>query len=230
MRSFTLLCRWLVVVAAISFARPALAGEVSGKLVLGAYKPTPEPPPKRTPFNWELENGFKQVAAERVEAARELAVVLVGPGQAPGTEFIEVALRGGSPMPSTIVVRAGSTLKLKNEDEIAHEIFAEGLEGFSAEAISPRGVRSLHLGTTGNWPVRDNLVAHVRGHLHVIADVVAIAKVAADGSFAFGEVIPGKYTLKVFHGAKEVLAQPVEVGDKAATLDPITLTAAADKP
>lgn len=228
MRSCTLVVRWLVLVAVASFARPALAGEVSGKLVLGAYKPKAEPGPKRLPFNWELENGFKQVLPERVEAARELAVVLVGAGDARGMDFVEVALRGGSLLPSTIVLRAGVTLKLKNEDEIAHEVFAAGLEGFSAEAISPRGVRSIHLGSTGNWPLRDNLIAHLRGHLHVVADVVAIGKVAPDGSFAFGEVIPGKYTLKVFHGAKEVLTQTVEVGDKATAIEPITLTAPAD--
>jgi hypothetical protein len=88
----------------------------------------------------------------------------------------------------------------------------------------------VHLGTTGNWPLRDNLVAHVRGHLHVLADVVAIGKVARDGSFAFGEVPPGNYTLKVFHGVKEVLSQAVEVGDKATAIDPITLTAPASDP
>lgn len=233
MRLSTVAVRWFVLLALLasaSFARPALAGEVSGKLVLGAYKPAPEAPPKRLPFNWELENGFKQVLPERVEAPRELAVVLVGPGDARGMEFVDVSMRGGSLMPSTVVVRAGTTVKLKNEDEIAHEVFAEGLEGFSAEAISPRGVRSIHLGNTGNWPLRDNLLAHVRGHLHVIADVVAIGKVAPDGSYAFGEVVPGKYTLKVFHGTKEVLAQAVEVGDKATSIDPITLTALTDKP
>lgn len=233
MRFPNLAVRWFVllaVFASASFARPALAGEVAGKLVLGAYKPVPEAPPKRLPFNWELENGFKQVLPEHVQAARELAVVLVGAGDARGMEFVEVALRGGGLMPSTVVVRAGTTVKLKNEDEIAHEVFAEGLEGFAAEAISPRGVRSIRLGSTGSWPLRDNLLAHVRGHLHVVADVVAIGKVASDGSFAFGDVVPGKYTLKVFHGANEVLAQAVEVGDKATAIEPITLTAPTDKP
>lgn len=230
MRSSTATASCLVAFAIASFAATATAGEVSGKLVLGAFKPTPEAAPKKLPYNWELENGFKQVVPDRVEAARELAVVLVGAGPAPASEFVEIALRGGSLFPSTIVVRAGATLKIKNEDEIAHEVYGEKLDGFSAEAISPRGVRSIHLGSTGNWPLRDNLIAHVRGHLHVLADVVAVGKVSADGSFAFGEVTPGKYTLKVFHGATEVLAQAVEVSDKATVIDPIALTAPAAKP
>lgn len=36
------------------------AAQVSGKLVLGAYKPT-QTQGKRPGYNWELENGFKEV-------------------------------------------------------------------------------------------------------------------------------------------------------------------------
>jgi len=69
------------------------------------------------------------------------------------------------------------------------------------------------------------LAAHAHAHLHVLPDVVAVAKVDPGGSFAFTDVAPGKYTLKVFRGAREISAKPVEVtSDKAVSLDPLTFT------
>lgn len=211
---------------AVSSAVPSLAsaGEVTGKLVLGAYKPHAELP-KRVLFQWELENGFKQVLPDRVEAPRELAVVLVGEGEPTGLDRVEVAMRGGSLMPSTLVVRSGATVQIRNEDEIAHELGAEGLEGFTAEAISPRGVRSVNLANAGSWTLRDRLVIHVEAQLHVLPDLLAVAKVDSSGNFVFAEVAPGKYTLKVFHGAHEIHSAAVEVTDKPIAIDPITLTA-----
>lgn len=214
---------------ALGWAGHGIASSVRGSFLLGAYRPAPDPETPAAPCYWELENGFKEVAQDRVEAARELAVVLVGAGVAANSQ-LEVAFRGGSLMPSTIAVRTGMTLRLRNDDEIAHELYAVSLDGFSREATSPRGVRSVNLRSAGHWVLRDNLVIHVLGHLHVIDDLVAIGKVENDGRYSFTDVPPGAYTLKVFHGAHEIASQAIEVADKKdLSLDPITLTAAAAK-
>ncbi|HMI92943.1 MAG TPA: hypothetical protein VK509_16320, partial [Polyangiales bacterium] len=134
----------------------------------------------------------------------------------------------GSLLPSTIVVRMGATVLFRNDDEFAHELYGEGLDGLVAEATSPRGRRSFSATAAGSWPLRDKAIAHLAGQLIVIQDLLATATPAADGSFTFPELKPGKYVLKVFHGAKELASQPIEVGDRALTLDPIALTASAD--
>jgi hypothetical protein len=198
--------------------------QVSGKLVLGAYKPA-APVSKRPACNWELENGLKEVRPDRVDARRELAVVLLGDGQPKGLDRREVALTGGGLLPSTIVVRTGTTLLVRNDDEIAHELFAKGAQGFAAEATAPRGRRSLSLTTAGAWPLQDQLVTHVTGHLYVFSDLIAVATIDAEGQFSFKDVEPGKYTLKVFHGDKELESQPVELGARPLSINPITLMA-----
>jgi len=204
------------------------AAQVSGKLVLGAYKPaTPEKPGPSC--YWELENGVKEVRADRVDASRELAVVITGEGDAvAGLDRVEVPFSGGSLLPSTIVVRMGATVLFRNDDEFAHELYGEGVEGLVAEATSPRGRRSFIATAAGSWPLRDKVIAHLEGQLIVLQDLLAIAAPAADGSFTFPTLKPGKYVLKVFHGAKELASQPIEVGDRALTLDPIALTASTD--
>ena len=198
----------------------AAAAEVKGQVVLGPLGGRAPVKPPRPAFNWELENGVKEVLPSRVVAQRELAVVLIGPGTGKADQ-VEVAFSGGELSPSTIVLRSGTTLRIRNDDEIGHELLAEGLDGFSAEATSPGATRSVNLKKTGNWPLRDRLAAHASAHLHVLPDLVASAKLEANGAFVFGDVAPGKYTLKVFRGASAVLTKELEVGDKPLTLDPL---------
>ena len=225
--------RLLLIVLLCSFttAGPigiAVAAEVKGQLILGAYKPPAPAALPRKGYNWELGNGFKETLKDSVDTERELAVVLVGDGEPKGLDRIEARFHGGGLMPQTLVVRTGTTLRIQNEDEIAHELVAAGLEGFSAEATSPRSIRSVNLKQAGNWPLHDQLVSHLRGHLHVLPNLVAVAKLAGN-RYSFGDVSPGSYTLKVFHADKELVSQVVEVGPRGLTVDPITLTATAAK-
>lgn len=194
-----------------------------GQLVLGSLREAASKlKPPRAAYNWEIDNGVKELAPVRVGAQRELAVVLVGAAGGKTGETMEVAVTGGALLPSTIVLRAGNTLRIRNDDEIGHELFAPGLDGFSAEATSPGGSRSVHLTKVGNWPLLDRLAAHARAHLHVLPDLLATAKLEANGSFSFGDVPAGKYTLKVFRGASELASKDIEVTDKPITLDPLT--------
>ena len=112
-------------------------------------------------------------------AERELAVVLVGAGAPAATEAVEANVSGGELLPATLVLRTGTTLRIRNSDEIGHELLAKGLDGFSAEASSPGAVRAVNLKQVGHWQIVDRLAAHAQAHLHVLPDVVAIAKVEA---------------------------------------------------
>jgi hypothetical protein len=77
----------------------------------------------------------------------------------------------------------------------------------------------------GAWPLRDNVVTHVSGHLHVLPDLIAVATLDAEGQFSFKDIEPGKYVLKIFHGAKELDSQPIELTGKTLSVNPITLMA-----
>jgi hypothetical protein len=212
---------------ALAFAvqsAPALAAEVTGKLLLATYRlPAKESPAGA--FQWEIENGIKEVAADRVDAKRELTVILVGEGKSALPERMEIAFSGGGLLPSTIVAKPGATLLFLNQDEIAHELFAEGKEGFAAEATSPRGRRSVVLKNTSVLELRDQVMPHLTGFIHVVPNLIAIASPDGSGQFAFPEIEPGKYTLKVLHGKSEIASQDVEVGAKTLSIDPIALKA-----
>jgi len=217
--------RVMLCLVVAGFAASAWA-QVSGRLLLAAYKPAPPPAAARPSSYWELENGFKEVKPDRISAKRELAAVLCGEA-APvaGSDRLEVPWSGGNLLPSTLVVRVGTTILFRNDDEVAHELLGVGLATLPAEATSPRGRRSFQAAEPGSWPLRDQSVPHAQGYLHVLSDVVAIATIENDGSYSFPAVPPGKYTLRVFHGAERIASQDVEATAKPLTVDPITLTA-----
>ena len=219
-----------VAVYSLTTAIPARAGDVRGQLVLGSVREVAPPKPPRAAYNWELENGVKEVLPSRVAAQRELAVVLVGGAEAKPSEPVEVSVSGGALLPSTLVLHTGTTLRIRNDDEIGHELYAQGLDGFSAEATSPGAMRSIHLTKAGNWPLLDRLASHSRAHLHVLGNLAASAKLEANGSFAFSDVPAGKYELKVLRGGSVLASKSIEVTDKPLTLDPLTLGEAKSAP
>jgi hypothetical protein len=202
----------------------AQAAEVRGQVLIASASASAATKPPRAAYNWELENGVKEVLPDRT-TPRELAVVLLGgAGAGAGaSERIEVSISGGTLLPSTLVVRSNSTVRIKNEDEIGHELFAPGLDGFSPEATSPGATRSVHLTKAGSWPLQDRLAVHARAHLHVLANLAAVARLEANGGYVFNEVAAGKYTLKVFRGPDELVSKEIEVSDKTLTVDPLAL-------
>lgn len=209
-------------VIALGVASPALALDVSGTLQRPAEESSNE---SGRDFYWEEWNGFLATRPARFEFAREVAVVLTGTGAGPAPET-PIKLSGGSLMPATIVVRPNAVLRIENQDDFSHEIGAERLSGFGFEGLAPRQTRAVRVTATSaaNYAIRDARVPHVRGHIHVVPDLLAVATINAEGRYTFTGVTPGTYTLKVFHQGREVVSRPLVVATTAAvTLDPISL-------
>jgi len=191
--------------------------------VLGSLPAKSGDKPPRPAFNWEIENGVKEVLPDRTSPG-ELAVVLLGAAAPSGDGRVEVSISGGTLSPATLVVRTDTTVRIRNDDEIGHELQAVGLDGFSAEATSPGATRSVRLTKPGSWPLQDRLAVHARAYVHVLPNLSAIAKLEPNGSYVFSDVPPGKYTLKVFRAADELLSKDIDVADRPFTVDPLTFT------
>jgi hypothetical protein len=164
----------------------------------------------RAPYFREW-NGFIEPKKRGVDYASEVACVLIG---AEGMrDATQVLLKNGALSPSTVVMQAGTSLRVRNDDDFVHKLYADGLKAFDAIDTTSGQGRQVQIDTTGSFPIADKLAAHVRGHLHVLPKVSYVTYPKADGTFEFADAAPGHYTLKVFRGQHEVSSTEIDLPD-----------------
>lgn len=216
---------------ALGSASSALAGDVRGALTvpsdLASLAPAPAEEALPRLRYWDEWNGFIEGRTRRLDVASEIAVVLTG-GPASSGEQPAYRIHNGTLSPATLVARAGTGIQIRNDDGTSYELFAEGLGEFGPIQTAPGNARPITVTAAGHWVIRDRAHPHVLGHLHAIADLVARAFVEPSGAFVFRGVEPGSYTLRAYHGDREVIAPtPVTVADSRELVVPAVAVTAA---
>lgn len=174
-------------------------------------------------YYWEEWNGVLDPKPQRIEVPRRVAVVLVGESEGARPESF-VKLQGGAFDPSTMVMQAGSTLRIQNTDPMAHHLYSETVDAFAPNQLASGAARSVTLpGEAGHHVIRDEVYPHIEGHLHVVADLAARAEVDARGNYVFEDVEPGTYTLEAYFDDRKVHSQEIEVPQRELTIDPVSL-------
>jgi hypothetical protein len=200
----------------------ASATDVRGSVKGGAASPQSSDSGVRGAY-WREWNGFIEPKKPSVDYAREVAVVLIG-AESMRDKTVTIALQDGALKPSTVVVQKGTALRIRNDDDFAHQLYAAGLSQFDAVETSAGQARQLQIDEEGSFPILDKLAPHVRGHLHVLPKLSRVASPQADGTYKFENVAPGNYTLKVFRGGVEVSSTAIEVPEKRElVVDPISV-------
>lgn len=216
----------LLLIAGALYSVRALAGDVTGRVVLGATARTTPAQPREASRQRLIEewNGFVQLRDFRPDPSRELAVVLTGSGSAVGLEQ-PFLMRNGNSFPYTWVIRPDTPLRIRNADGVTYHLQAVGLDQFSSAPTPPESVREISIAAPGHYAISDADYPHVRATLHVIPDLIARAEVNAEGQFVFRGVAAGSYQLRFFAGEREVAtAQTVTLeGDGNLQIEPITI-------
>ncbi len=123
--------------------------------------------------------------------------------------------------PDVIVVPVGSTVEFPNLDPIFHNVF-------SLSKAQPFDLGYYPQGHSRNVKFNNPGVVQVYCHIHanmyaaiVVTDSPWFQKPAADGSFSFSDVPPGRYRLMAWHkvaGLHKVDIQVPETGSVDATI------------
>ena len=187
------------IAALVVCAFPALAGDVSGQVVIARQLT------RRTvaPTVYNLRGTATPVAPADASSPNEYlrtVVTLEGgklPAPAPITAVMEQ--RDSRFQPDVIVVPAGSTVQFPNFDPIFHNVFSlSGSQPFDLGFYAKSQSRSVKFSRPGAVQVYCHIHSHMYAGIVVTASPFS-AIPAPDGAFSFAGVPAGHYRLTAWH-------------------------------
>jgi plastocyanin len=215
-----------LVLAAMCLPAVCLAGSIHGKLMLAG---TPPAPKKVDVTIDQYLCGNEKDANDLIVSPRgEIANAVVWLENAPpnaawpaGTEKVALDQRGCVFVPRVVVVPAGGTVDFLNSDRLLHNIHATPKLNVSFNRTQPK---SRTIPITFAKPE----IVHIECDLHswmsawvVVAAHPYYAVTRADGQFAFDNLPPGQYRLKVWQERLGTLPAAVSVKEQGDT--PLTV-------
>ena len=211
----------------------AVKGKVSGaqRLLNPVWNDAKEASANR--FTWRepsptVKAEFRSLFAH---APKEVCIAAIGANNVtPGNGAIAFKITGGRTSPVTLVVAPGTSIEFQNRDPFPHKPFLVGQGSFQASEMKSGAVRQWKAPAPGKYELRDELAPSVRSWIVVDPKVAAIAYPGRDGSFTFGNLPEGEYTLKAFFNG-EPSGKPLSVVVKGtAVLDLKEALVIADEP
>jgi plastocyanin len=169
------------------------------------------------------------VAGTDLAAAGPIVVYLEGVDGAltfePPRRKLEIRQKDAAFSPAFLVIAAGETIEMPNDDVIFHNVFSYSTPNDFDLGLYPRGESRAK---TFQYPgvVRFYCSIHesMNGTIFV-APSVWHALAGADGSFTLRDVPPGRYRLRTWNRRLPPAAKIVEVGSGAPTLAELSLAA-----
>ena len=111
-----------------------------------------------------------------------------------------------------VVVSPGSTVAFPNLDPFNHNVFSVSPEAVFDLGLYGRGEsRSIAFATSGAVRIYCNVHAQIWAVVMVL-ETSLVTRPGADGSFQFGDLRPGNYTLSAWHERGGRTAHPLVVG------------------
>jgi plastocyanin len=131
-----------------------------------------------------------------------------------------MAQRGGQFVPSFLVVAAGQTVSMPNEDEVAHNVYSlSTAKVFNLGYYAKGDLKTVTFDRPGMVEVLCLIHAFMRAKVLVVPNLY-YSTVASDGSFHIRNVPVGKFTLIFWRDGKASFSQGVIVpeGGKPVTV------------
>ncbi|MCC6647831.1 MAG: hypothetical protein IT374_19970 [Polyangiaceae bacterium] len=148
-------------------------------------------------------------------APKEVCIAAIGANNAPpSTGAIAFKITGGRTSPVTLVVPPGASIEFQNRDPFPHKPYLVGQGSFQAAEMKSGAVRQWKAPAPGKYELRDELAPSVRSWIVVDPKVAGIAYPGRDGSFTFGNLPEGEYTLRAYFNG-EPSGKPLQVNVRA---------------
>lgn len=226
-RPTLLLCVFVVVSA---LASTASATEVKGKVMIqGALLALPESTPRT--YYWSLDNGVLAPREDRIFPDRDLTILLSPRGRTPArTENapVVVHITAGGMQPAAVVVRAGTLVRIQNDDPFTHELYSPTHPDFGPESMAPGQTRPLVAPGSGQVEIRCRRTPHLRGFV-AVTDASYYVTPGADGTFTL-QAEPGTYLVRTFFEGRWLPESELVINPERSQTVEITVDASSARP
>jgi plastocyanin len=145
--------------------------------------------------------------------SQPLAVVWLEAVRTPATSKDEpvMAQRGGQFVPSFLVIVAGQTVNMPNEDEVAHNVYSvSAAKEFNLGYYARGDPKTVTFDRPGMVEVQCLLHSFMRARILVVPNPY-YSKIAADGSFHIRNAPAGKYALTFWGDGMASFSEEVDV-------------------
>ncbi len=133
------------------------------------------------------------------------------PSQIVGKREVVMAQRGGQFVPSFVVVVAGETVNMPNEDEVAHNVHSNSAaKQFDLGYYAKGDIRTVTFDRPGVVDVVCLIHSFMRARILVVSNS-HYAVVAEDGSFRIRNLPPGKFSLAIWADGMTPFTQEVVI-------------------
>lgn len=216
---------WLVLLASVSLAGPALVAPAEAGAIRGVVQVSGAVEAKTLPVTIDQYICGKEKPSEALvvgpqRGVRNAVVWLQTPP--PGAAAFEAAARpdkvemdqkGCVFVPRVVLVPAGGTVEFLNSDRLLHNLHSASRENPSFNRTQPHG-RTIPITFAKPEFVRLNCDLHswMRAWV-VVTDHPFYAKTNEAGEFVLPSVPPGKYTLQIWQETLGTTSREVTVGD-----------------
>ncbi len=144
-------------------------------------------------------------------APKEVCIAAIAANNVtPSNGALAFKITGGRTSPVTLVVAPGTSIEFQNRDPFPHKPYLVGQGSFQAAEMKSGAVRQWKAPGPGKYELRDELAPSVRSWIVVDPKVAGVAYPGRDGSFTFGNLPEGEYTLKAFFNG-EPSGKPLSV-------------------
>ena len=214
--------------ALLALVVPAFAATVNGTLTLSSElgrtltSMEEERAGVLKQYYWRVPNGAVATLDERVDPERHLAVVLQAEGAAgtaPAGQPRVVSLEGGALNPGVVVVTPHTKVRFRNTDAFVYELECpENSQMSNSQPLPPRQQVDYAFDEPGVYMITDRRLPHLTGWVVVLNSGRSInpsrTKRPNQASFAFEDVQPGNYKVKVFFAGDWIAEQDLEVPEE----------------
>lgn len=152
-------------------------------------------------YYWNEPNGISPVRPPLVDPKNDIGMVLIPKGNVNSKpeDRTTVQVRAGGMEPGVVVTRPGSSIRFKNIDSFEHELYVPNMGKFQPELQSKGADRDIEFSEEGIFEVRCKRIPHFRAYVVVVKSGIPV-KLEKDGGYSAGNLEPGDYSVKVFHG------------------------------